>query len=86
MTGRVKNTELTHSLTRQMAKFFMIYQPVVKMLQSDFSTMKLICPIISVTKKEFETLVLKVDQSLVDVISSACRHWVITVGGDCNMS
>lgn len=60
-----------------MARFFTVYfyHPVCKMLQSHISTKKQTALNFSYRRTQ---LVLRADHSFVEVICSACKHWVIT--------
>lgn len=70
-----KSERLTHSLTAKPNSSRLT--SLWLRCSSHTSPLKLRCPVISVTEEEFKTLVLRVDHSFVDVISSACKHRVI---------
>lgn len=74
LTIKVKSTVLTENPTRH--KFLMINQLMVKMFQSPLKIER--GPVVSVPGEEFRTLLLRIYQSSLDVISSACKHRVIT--------
>lgn len=76
LTSRVKSTELAQNPTRQTTSWSTSLWLRCSSQASPQKTER--GHVVSVTGEEFRTLLLRIYQSFVDVISSACKHWIIT--------